>query len=333
MPTSAQLLLVPVAVRFPVGRLTLDVYSAWAEGRVEQGDNRYVMSGPTDTSVKASLEATPWAMLAVSVNVPNGNSTHTTEEAVVASVLSTDVLGFQEATWGTGTAITSSVATATTVGGFGLGIAGAYALREEFPPTEGESLMYKPGSEARVRVGLDRNFGNATLTLGGTFIDYQFDQANGSNLFRAGNRLRFDGSFAFRAGDGVWTLYGADVMRENGDLLLGLVDGVGNIVGDTTVTTAKQNMIVAGMIGTVGLGGGYMLRPHFDFKLQSRKEADGNDAGSGWVFAAGGDIPIRLFGADFFPKARVFFGTLRAQTGDDVNLIGAELKGTLRLSG
>jgi len=330
---AAQLLLVPVAVRVPIADfLTFDIYSAWAEGRVEQDNTQYVFSGPVDTNVKASIQATPWALLSVGANLPNGNSTHTGEEAVVASVLSTDLLGFKEANWGTGFALTSSVATAAMVGGFGVGVAGAYALREQFRPTEGAELEYNPGSETRVRVGLDRNFGTSTLTLGGTFITYTTDQADGRNLFQAGNRLRFDASLAFRAGDGVWTLYAADVMRDHGDLTLDIADAGGAIVGDTAIATAKQNMAVGGIIGTVGLGHGFIIRPHFDFKYQAREEADGNDAGTGWIFSGGADMPLRLFGGmEFFPKARVFFGTLRGSMGNDVNLIGLELKGTLRL--
>jgi hypothetical protein len=277
------------------------------------------------------LLATPWALLSLGANIPTGNATHDSQEAVVASVLSTDLLGFREATWGTGFALTSSVATAAMAGQFGIGVAGAYSMRNEFEPNEGTSVRYKPGSEMRVRVGVDRNFGTATLTTGATFINYSADEADGVNLFQSGNRFRFDASLAFRAGDGVWTIYGADVIRENGDLRLDIADSGGTVVGDTLVATAKQNMIVGGLIGTVGLGAGFVIRPHFDFKYQIREESDGSDAGTGWIFAAGGDIPLRVLGGtEFFPKARVFFGTIRSLAGDDVNLLGLELKGTLR---
>ncbi|NIU31345.1 MAG: hypothetical protein GWN82_11655, partial [Gemmatimonadetes bacterium] len=73
----------------------------------------------------------------------------------------------------------------------------------------------------------------------------------------------------------------------------------------------SQNLLVGGLIGTVGLGGGYVFRPHLDFKLQRREEAGGADAGSGWMLGVGGDIPVRLLGSELFPKARVYFGALR----------------------
>lgn len=329
---SAQLMMFPAALRLPVADgFAFDIYSAWAEGRVETNGDQLTLSGPVDTSVKASWQATPWALVSVGVNVPTGKSGHTAEEAAVASVLATDLLGFGEASWGTGFAVTSSVATAVAAGGFGLGVAGAYSVRGEFEPEDGSTVTYKPGSEARVRVGLDRNFGNSTLTLGGTFMNYAADQEDGMNLFQAGNRFRFDASFAFRAGDGVWTLYAADVVRASGDLTRDLIDGTGTIVGDTTIVTAEQNMIQGGLVGTLGLGGGFMFRPHFDFRYQMREEEDGNEAGTGWMFGAGGDIPFRVFGGtELFPKARVFFGSIKDPTGVDIGVVGLELKGTIR---
>lgn len=211
---GAQLTLIPLAVRVPVsavGGLTLDLYSAWAEGRVQVEDSVLKLSGVVDTNLRASYQATPWALVTLGANLPTGSAQHTSEEALVASVLSTDLLSFREATWGRGFAVTSSVAVARTVNGFGLGLAASYSFRGKFNPTADDnpgtaadesSLEYQPGNESRVRLGVDRNFGNSTLTLGATLISYAQDQADGRNLFQAGNRLRFDGTYAFRMGGG-----------------------------------------------------------------------------------------------------------------------------------
>ena len=329
---SAQLFMIPIAVRFPATeRLAVDLYSAWAEGRVEQGNAVLKLTGPVDTSIKAAYQATPWALVSLGLSLPTGNSTHDGEEAIVASVLSTDLLGFREASWGTGLAITSSVASATTAGGFGLGIAAAYAMRGSFEPSQDVALSYQPGNEARIRVGLDRNFGASTLTAGATLVSYAKDQADDRNLFQAGKRIRLDASYAFRTSSGVWTVYAADLMRANGDLFVDIVDDGGVTVGDTIVATAEQNMLVGGVMGTVSLGGGFVFRPHVDYSRQTRRAADGNEAGSGWILAAGGDIPIRVFGGyEFFPKARVYFGSIRDFAGGGVSLLGLEVKGTVR---
>jgi hypothetical protein len=329
---AAQLFIVPLAVRFPLSdAMSLDISASWAQGQIERDDTRFTMQGVTDTRVKLSYSATPWALISFGAGLPTGNSTHNGEEAIVAAVLATDLLGFREATWGSGLAFTSAVATAARVGGWGVGFAGAYSVRGEFEPSTDLDLSYRPGNETRLRIGLDRNIGTNTLTLGATVRAYESDQADGTNLFQAGNRMRFDATYAFRAGAGVWTLYAADVIRENGDLTLSIVDNVGAIVGDTAIATARQNMAIAGIIGSIQVGGGFVFRPHIDFKLQTRTEADGSNPGSGWMLAAGGDLPMRLFGGyDFFPKARILYGSIKDVSGAGVNVIGAEFSGTVR---
>jgi hypothetical protein len=88
---------------------------------------------------------------------------------------------------------------------------------------------------------------------------------------------------------------------------------------------------MGGLIGAVRIGGGFVFRPHVDFKYQTREDAAGSDAGSGWLVAAGGDIPIRVFGgSDFFPKARVLLGSITNPAGDGVTLFGLEFRATLR---
>jgi hypothetical protein len=331
---AAQLFMIPVAVQVPLmPGLGIDLYGAWAKGRVESGDTVYELSGPVDTGIRASYQATPWALVTLGANVPTGDATHDGQEAIVASLLSTDILGFREASWGRGFAVTGSVAVARSMGAFGLGLAAAYSMRGKFDPVDDtdEDFEYQPGSEARVRLGLDRNFGNSTLTLGGTFITYAQDQANGQNLFQAGKRFRFDASYAFRMAAGVWTVYVADLVRENGTLRLQNVDTQGAPLGTFTgVDTPKQNLAVAGFMGAVALGGGFVFRPHVDLKLQSREDSAGSDAGSGWLVAAGGDVPLRVFGGhDFFPKARILMGSLRDPSGRGVRVVGIEFKGTM----
>jgi hypothetical protein len=67
-----------------------------------------------------------------------------------------------------------------------------------------------------------------------------------------------------------------------------------------------------------------------DLKLQSREDSTGSDAGSGWLVAAGGDVPLRVFGGhDFFPKARIMLGSLKDPAGEGVGVFGLEFKGTM----
>jgi hypothetical protein len=340
---GAQLFMIPVAVRIPISAvegLTFDAYSAWAEGRVQVEDSVLELSGPVDTGLRAAYQATPWALVTVGVNLPTGASTHDSEEALVASVLSTDILAFREATWGRGFAVTSSVAVARTVNGFGLGLAGSLSLRGKFNPSadlagtpaDESALEYQPGSERRLRLGIDRNFGNSTMTLGATFINYAEDQADSRNLFQAGNRFRLDGTYAFRMSGGVWTLYAADLIRQNGDLSLKVLDSLGDSVGVASVDTPSQNLFVGGVTGHLSLGGGFVFRPHVDAKLQRREDSAGSTAGSAWLVGAGGDVPVRIFGHDFFPKARVLLGKMKDPDEASVSVFGLEFSGTMRFN-
>jgi len=332
---AAQLSMIPIGVRYAANdALTIDLAGAWAWGSVEQDGTRFSLSGPIDTGVRAAYQATPWGLVTFGVNLPTGNAQHDAEEAIVASVLSTDLFGFREATWGRGLAITSSVAVARSVGSFGVGLAGAYSLRGAFNPSaEIDDLEYEPGDETRLRVGIDRNLGNSTLTFGATFINYSDDRANDRNLFKAGNRLRLDGTYAWRMGAGIWTVYAADLIRQHGDLSLEVVDSEGTSQGFANVETPRQNLALVGVVGAVALGGGFVFRPHVDLKLQTRDNPEGSQGGSGWLVAAGGDLPLRVFGGyDLFPKARVLLGSIENSAGSGVGVFGLEFSGTVRAS-
>jgi hypothetical protein len=325
----ANLLLVPMAYSVPVGeRVGLDFYGAYAFGAVEKAGVTYELNGFVDTRVRATLRMTPWAVLTASVTAPTGHATHNDEEAVVASVLSTDILGFREANWGTGAAVTTGMAAATQAGEWGIGLGGSYRYSNGFEPTEGVEKTYIPGNEIRVRFGVDRNIGEGgKFTAGFTFQNYSEDEYDDRNLFQAGNRLRGDMSVIFRAGRSTWALSGVNVYRDQGDAFLDLVDAQNNVVGDTTVVVGWQNLSVVGLSGSVPLGSTFRIRPAFDFRYQSRE----TEGGEGWLAGAGADIPLRLFGTmDVFPRGKFSFGKLTAPTGESLSLWGVEAGLTLR---
>lgn len=325
----ANLLLFPVAYRLPLGdRFRADVYAAWGRGAVERGSRVFKLDGFVDTRVRASFQLSSWAVATFAVNLPTGNAEHDGEEALVASVLSTDILGFREANFGTGTAFTGGLATVRRAGPWSLGLAGSYRMSSEFEPRADTTLNYEPGNEIRVRAALDRTVGeDGKLTLGFTFQNFDVDQVSGRNLFQAGNRFRGDLTYNFRYGRSTWGAYAADIYREQGDATLDLVNSQGDVVGDTLITTGTQNLFVVGLAGSVPLAGTYRLRPSVDLKVQSREDGQG----SGWVMGLGGDIPLRLFGRyDLFPRARFLVGQMEDAQGLSRGLWGGEAGLTLR---
>ena len=318
----ANLLVVPVTYILPIGgKVQADLYAAWATGSVERGGFTYNKSGPTDTRVRLSYQATPWAIVTLGVNIPTGNSADTNEEAIVTSVLATDMLGFREATWGTGFGVTGGIATARQMGEWGVGLGASYRQSGEFEPTEGDDLKYQPGNEARVRLGVDRNVGDGgKFTAGVTFLNYAEDQADGKNLFQAGKRIRVDASYAFRTGASTWSLFVANSWRDKGDLTLPLVDADDNVVGDTLLVMGGQNLLVTGLRGSLPFAG-VRIRPELDFRLQSREDDDG----SGWLLGGGFDFPLRLNPFDAYPRLRVSYGKMESIDGEVYSFMGGEI--------
>ena len=335
-PDAAQLFMVPLAVRIPLSNtFQTDVFGAWARGQIERDGATYRLSGMVDTQVKMSWTAAPWVVLSVGVNVPTGKASHDAEQAVVAAVLAADLLGFRESSWGTGLAVTTGLATATRMGQWGVGLGASYRVANGFEPAADQSLEYEPGNEVRLRLGFDRNVGEAgKLSAGVTVQNFAEDQVDGRNLFQAGNRMMADLSYGFRLGSQTWTLYGGDLWREKGDLFLSVVDAAGKVVGDSTVTTGTQNLLSVGFAGAIPMGSIYRLRPGVDLRVQSREEQGGSSEGSGWILAAGGDFPLRLFGTyDVFPRARYTFGSIEGPDGDMHGARGGEFGLTIRFGG
>ncbi len=325
----ANLLMVPMAYSIPLGeRVGLDFFGAYAFGAVEKGGVKYELAGMVDTRMRATLKVAPWAVLTAAVNAPTGHATHNDEEAVVASVLATDILGFREANWGTGAAVTSGFAAAGQAGEWGIGVGGSYRLSNGFEPTQDVNITYTPGNEIRIHVAVDRNMGEGgKFTAGFTFQNYSEDQYDGRNLFQAGNRLRGDISLVFRTGRSTWALAGVNVYRDQGDAFLDLVDDQGALVGDTTVTVGWQNLTVAALNGSVPVGSRFRIRPTFDVRYQAREQTNGE----GWLAGAGADIPLRLFGGmDIFPRGKFSFGQLEAPNGESLSLWGVEAGLTIR---
>jgi hypothetical protein len=339
-PTAAQLIITPLAIRIPMGAIQADLYGAWAQGEVERGGATYRLTGPVDTQVKLSWNAAPWMVLSASVNAPTGKASHDAEEAVVASVLAADLLGFRESSWGSGLSVTSGLATATRMGQWGVGLGASYRVANGFEPAADQAITYEPGNEVRVRLGFDRNVGEAgKFSAGFTVQNFKEDQvrnagADPRNLFQAGNRLMGDMSLAFRVGSQTWTLYGSDLWREKGDLFLSVVDAAGKVIGDSTVATGTQNLISAGFVGAIPLGSLYRLRPAVDLRVQSREEQNGSSEGSGWILSAGGDFPLRFLASyDLFPRARYSFGKIEGPGGGKFSAKGAEFGLTIRWGG
>ena len=330
---AAQLLMIPIAYRLPVGeRLSAELFSAWAEGRVKRAGRVSVLNGLVDTRLHFGFRASPKAILTLSVNLPTGNVTHDSEEAVVASVLSSDILGFRESNWGTGAYVTTGVATAQRVGDWGVGLGLSYRAADGFEPRSDTALTYSPGNELRARVGVDRNVGETgKFTAGFTFQSFGSDEFGGRNLFQSGNRLRVDAAYSFRAGSTTWSASAANVWRASGDLNLQILNSSGVAVGDSLVSTETQNLVFASLNGAIPIASTIYLRPVLDFRLQDMGTTPGEvDTGGSWILGGGFGLPLRVMSLDVFPRIKVNVGRIKAADGTTQGAVGLEASGTVR---
>jgi hypothetical protein len=321
--------MLPLAYQFNASRtLAFDVYTAYARGNVSTGSSSHSLSGLVDTRVRATISISPSVSLITSVNVPTGKSQHDSDEAIVAAALSTELLGFREALWGTGFGITTGLATALKVNRTtGIGFGASYRLASEFEPGTDTTLKYTPGNEVRVRLALDKNIGSSKLTLGGTFQNYSEDQINGRNLFAPGNRWRGDATYSFRASNtSTWTLFATDVWRQNGDVSLPAPTAGGR---DSLFQAGQQNLAIFGLAGGMRLGSGTNLRPSADVRLLTRESGENE----GWLAGLGTEIPMHRGGTDWIPNVRVTYGQLEGTTDKRHNFWGAEASLTLHWGG
>ena len=313
--SSASLLLVPVAVTVPLGgSVAFDVYGAWATGSVDTRSGTLELSGPVDTQLRGTWAALPWARLTVGVNVPTGHGTHSSEEAQVAALLSTDLLGFREARFGTGLGVTTGVAVAHQLGAWALGYGASYRMSGEFEPSEDTSTVYSPGDEILARIALDRNVGaSGKLTLGGTYQHFSEDEF-GDNLFQPGARIRGDASLSFRAGRAATVmLYATDLWREQGEVsLLGDADERG--------TVGSQNVVIVG--AGASLGSRVRFSPRADVRILSHEEG----TGSGWVAGAGTGLEFDIGAFRLVPRGRFMLGSMEAEDGETHGLTGFEVE-------
>ena len=319
--SRASLLLVPVAADVPIGRaLVLELYAAYASGAIERADETLELAGPVNANARAVWSATPWARVSLGVSIPTGDAGHDAEEAQVAAILSTDLLGFREASFGTGTALTTGVAFAHRLGDWGLGWGGSYRLATEFEPVADTALAYAPGSQLMLRVAGDRNLGpGGKLTIGASYQHFADDEF-AANLFRPGPRVRADAAWTMRTGpESTWSVFATDIWRSQSEATF-----AGDAASDTVVA-GSQNVLVVGAAGSLRARA-IRLLPRADVRLLTREDG----VASGWLGSVGLGVPISLGSVEFLPRAQAMFGAIEASGGDRPAISGFEAELTVR---
>jgi len=320
-----QLTVLPFAVAVPFGdRISILASGAWARGMATGDEGAEIeLAGPTDTEVGIAIALGPDRMvLTAGASLPTGQSTHSTTEAVVASIVAAELLPFGISSWGSGGGAGGDIALAFASGAWGIGLSGGYRAAREFEPLSDETFAYRPGDQIGVRLALDRD-----LSSGGTFSvllgaqRFTEDQLSGANLFRSGNRLEGVLTYAFPVGlAGSALIYGGAYHRANGTLLLDDPDLIG------AADSPAQQLFSGGVDLRLPLGRTAAFLPGVDGRVF--RSEDG--VGQGWVGTVGGSLEVILSGRRgresivLSPSARYRMGHVIVEQDSETDLTGWE---------
>ncbi|MGE0351878.1 MAG: hypothetical protein AB7I33_09455 [Gemmatimonadales bacterium] len=309
-------LAVPIAVVIPVNsRFAFDIGTYYASTSSEPaGGSRTTFSGLTDTQLRASYMFGQDAVVTtLMVNLPTG-SDQKLSEAGVTGAASANFLSFPVNSYRNGLSVTGGVAVATQLGAWNVGLAGSVRLNNEFTPFSDDSLKYTPGTEGRVKLGVDRLIGSSRLQIGFTWSTFGNDAftnlGGGSGSYQAGDRLIGEATLTFLAGSGTLSAFVWNYYRSK---------------ADGASTSNQENIFSGGLSGHWPLGRRVRLIPVIEGRLWSP------DQGNGRMFGAGASVEVPVGDRFVFsPGARFDLGRLEFQDGTDHNLTGWGLSALLR---
>jgi hypothetical protein len=220
---------VPLVLVAPLGdRMSADLTAHYANATHNggAGASDQTLSGLTDTQLRLLYTLNrDRAVVSVSINLPTGRHTLSTDQFQAFSAVGSSYLSFPVSDFGTALGATAGLAYATPAGSWNVGLSGAvrytgsYTL---FSDTAG-TQTYKPGIEFRGRLGADRLVGQSSrLLLGVTASTFSNDQLSGntgqvaSGALAPGLRIIGDAGWASALGGSTLSISVWDYYRGKG---------------------------------------------------------------------------------------------------------------------
>jgi hypothetical protein len=306
------LITVPLAVDLRLMRnLDVRIASAFAQGTLTRADGESTLSGVTDTEVRLTLGVRNDMLRVSAVGLlPTGVAELTPEEMDVAGVVAADLLPFAISNWGTGGGVGLSAAAAVPLrDGTALGLGAGYVLAREFEPVAETSFAYRPGSQLHVRAAIDQSVGasgKASVQL--VFQRFGTDEAGGTNIYQAGDRMQVVGSYAFAAGTSASGIaYAGYLRRSTGEYTT------------VAIVTPAQDLIYGGVGFRLPVGS-LVLLPTIDGRVLGNE--DGID--QGFTMSAGVGAEIPLGSARLVPQLRGRYGSLTVRSGQESGFTGVD---------
>lgn len=202
----------PVVVGLEVGgRASLVVSSGWASVTASGSDGAedVTVSGLLDTEARLTVEVIPRRLsLLVSGVVPTGVTEIAGEGAPLLGLVAAETLDFSVVRLGSGGGLGGGVVAAVPAGAFALGLAATVTGSREYTPVaDGE--LYEPGSEVRVRVGVEGPLGRRSyLRVAGIVSRRGADRFAGEPQADPGARASLYAAVEQGVGRSTLSLYG-----------------------------------------------------------------------------------------------------------------------------
>ena len=285
---------IPVVLVVPLGRLRLDLGSAFVSTALLRVDSsRHRVSHLSDSQLRGIYVFGRDAVVAtVALNLPTGPHNASPRDYSVAGAVSPSFFGFPVAAYASGFSTTGGLAAAIPLGAWSLGVAGSLRVSSRFTPYEDANgpITYKPGLESRIRGGADGLLGATRVSLGLTYSTFGTDEFGGN-----GNRT---GEYH----PGPRWLAEAALIAPLGSSSLNLsVWNFRRTAGDTTGASARnrENLSSADLSLSVPVGAVLVLEPAVSGRI-SRPQA-----GRARMIGVGGGLRLRLSDAlTLAPTAR-----------------------------
>lgn len=307
------------AARYTRGSFSAELSGGWARGTVERPDlDRVELTGLSDTHLRVDWAPLPDQLtLTIRGTLPTGAASLSSEESVVASVLSADLLPFRLRNWGTGGGLFLEGVASRTFGNVAAGLGLGWGTAGDFEPLSDDAAVYRPASQLSARVALEAPLGRgARVSLRLGVRHFAEDRLDGRNLFRPGTRAEGLGSVGFPTPrGGSASIYVGWIRREEGAALL-----------ENLSDAPAQDLLLLGGLWRLALGRSW-VQPRADLRLF--RSADG--IGQGYHASVGAS-------AEFDPHPRVTllpslqarFGRVDVREGLATGFQGMEVGLTLR---
>jgi hypothetical protein len=274
---------IPVIAVVPLGRrVSLDLTTSYANSQLDVGDSTHTLSGFTDTQVRVLYTLSRDRLVTtLSLNLPTGPQDLTPEEFQVSGAVSSNYLSFPVSPAGTGFNATAGLAWVKPLGSWNLGFSGSYRYQGTYTALADPSgnVEYDPGSEFRVRGGLDRLIGQRTrMTVGLTFSTFSSDQFSASGqvtpgTYKPGPRLIGEFALARAVGNTTLAFVAWDYYRTAGD------------TNDVADPRTQENVLNAELRWSVPVARRVRLEPLVGYRQYDLKGFTGGRMYSGAVTA------------------------------------------------